>query len=57
MTSPKRPKGKMTSREIIFCFVALLVLAGFFAYCGIDSPIVWSSLVTVIGLLFRKGLR
>lgn len=63
MTSPKRPKGKssskvkLTSREIVFCFVALLVLAAFIAYRGFDSSAAWGFLAVAVGLLFGRVLR
>lgn len=49
-----KPKTKMTSLEIVVCYVATLILAGFIAHSGLDSPAVWGFLGVAIGLLFGK---
>ena len=52
MMTKRRTKGKMTSLETVVCYVATLILAGFIAHSGIDSPAVWGFLGVAIGLLF-----
>jgi hypothetical protein len=60
MTTNKRTKGRtkpktnMTSLETVVCYAATLILAGFIAHSGIDSPAVWGFLGVAIGLLFGK---
>jgi hypothetical protein len=54
MMTKRRTKGKMTSLETVVCYVATLILAGFIAHSGIDSPAVWGFLGVAIGLLFGK---
>ncbi len=49
-----KPKTKMTSLETVICYVATLILAGFIAHSGLDSPAVWGFLGVAIGLLFGK---
>jgi hypothetical protein len=53
-SSTLRPKRKMTSLEMIICYVATLILAGFIAHSGLESPAVWGFLGVAIGLLFGK---
>jgi hypothetical protein len=48
------PKTKMTSLEIVVCYVATLILAGFIANSGLESPAIWGFLGVAIGLLFGK---
>ncbi len=52
--SKSKPKTKMNSLETIICYVATLILAGFIAQSGLDSPAVWGFLGVAIGLLFGK---
>jgi len=60
MTSKRKTRGKskpkieMTSPETVVCYLATLVLAGFIAHSGLDSPAVWGFLGVAIGLLFGK---
>jgi hypothetical protein len=49
-----KPTTKMTSLDTVVCYVATLILAGFIAQSGIDSPAVWGFLGVAIGLLFGK---
>ena len=49
-----KPKFKMNSLETVICYVATLILAGFIAQSGLDSPAVWGFLGVAIGLLFGK---
>jgi hypothetical protein len=49
-----KPKTKMASLETVICYVATLILAGFIAHSGLDSPAVWVFLGVAIGLLFGK---
>jgi hypothetical protein len=53
-TAKNKKKYKLTSFETTACYVATLILAGFIAKNGIDSPAVWGFLGVAIGLLFRK---
>lgn len=48
------PRKKMDSLEIVICYVATLILAGFIAQSGLESPAVWGFLGVAIGLLFGK---
>lgn len=50
----KPQKTKMTSLEIVVCYVATLVLAGFIADSRLESPAIWGFLGVAIGLLFGK---
>ncbi len=47
-------KIKMTSLEIVICYVATLILAGFIADSRLESHAVWGFLGVAIGLLFGK---
>ena len=51
---PSPQKAKMTSLEIVVCYVATLILAGFIADSRLESPAVWGFLGVAIGLLFGK---
>jgi hypothetical protein len=44
----------MTTSEIMVCYLAVLVLAGYIAGKGIDAPVVWGFLGVAIGILFGK---
>ncbi len=52
--SKSKPKITMNSMETVICSVATLILAGFIANSGLDSPAVWGFLGVAIGLLFGK---
>ena len=60
MTTKRRTKGKskpritMSSLEILVCYIATLILAGFIANSGLESPAIWGFLGVAIGLLFGK---
>lgn len=49
-----KAKYKLTSLETVICYVATIILAGFIAHSGIDSPAVWGFLGVAIGLIFGK---
>ena len=49
-----KAKHKMTSLETVICYVATLILAGFIAHSGLDSPAVWGFLGVAVGLLFGR---
>jgi hypothetical protein len=49
-----RLNNKMTTSEIMVCYLAVLVLAGYIAGKGIDAPAVWGFLGVAIGILFGK---
>jgi hypothetical protein len=59
MKSEKRPKSKSRPRikkpslEMLFYFVALLILAGFIAHKGIDTPEAWIFLAVTTRLVVK----
>ena len=51
---PSKAKYNLTSLETVVCYIATLILAGFIANSGLDSPAVWGFLGVAIGLIFGK---
>jgi hypothetical protein len=49
-----KSKAKRISLEIVICYVATLILAGYIAHSGLDSSAVWGFLGVALGLLFGK---